>query len=347
MQRVIRAACSFTFAVSAVCAVSVEAQNASAVIAPKAPVPPSVTAPVVEGTSVPQLTPSSDMRKMPARPQMPRPAQLPQNPSVPAETGAPKTASSGSLPSSSSRSSLSAANSVRNISLSAADISTLSSLLGSGNLFSMQGLGGMLSIPDTISGAQGNLTSGVLAGARNGQLNAADLYGQNQTAVLLQAVIEKLDALQKTVDLQNSAGTGHSGTDTKTVQEKSERAGHILRFIAGNCNILPSCTAVFISQPEADGSFLLTADRKYRIADKIYGETFYMLFKAAGAGTFNVAFSLSQQPENQASALYGLTQIPFLQAVRTGNLVTMRVLTEKTQIDLLLDIDFKAEEKSR
>ena len=343
MQRVIRAACSFTFALSAVCTVSVEAQNASAVIAPKAPVPPSVTAPVVEGTSVPQLTPSSDMHKMPARPQMPAvsqntsvpqnpaPAQLPQNPSVPAETGAPKTASSGSLSSSSSRSSLSAANSVRNISLSAADISTLSSLLGSGNLFSMQGLGGMLSIPDTISG----------------QLNAADLYGQNQTAVLLQAVIEKLDALQKTVDLQNSAGTGHSGTDTKTVQEKSERAGHILRFIAGNCNILPSCTAVFISQPEADGSFLLTADRKYRIADKIYGETFYMLFKAAGAGTFNVAFSLSQQPENQASALYGLTQIPFLQAVRTGNLVTMRVLTEKTQIDLLLDIDFKAEEKSR
>ena len=231
MQRVIRAAFSFTFALSAVCAVSVEAQNASAVIAPKAPVPPSVTAPVVEGTSVPQLTPSSDMHKMPARPQMPRPAQLPQNPSVPAETGAPKTASSGSLPSSSSRSSLSAGNSVRNISLSAADISTLSSLLGSGNLFSMQGLGGMLSIPDTISG----------------QLNAADLYGQNQTAVLLQAVIEKLDALQKTVDLQNSAGTGHSGTDTKTVQEKSERTGHILRFIAGNCNILPSCISIYLT----------------------------------------------------------------------------------------------------
>lgn len=330
------------------------------VTVPQAPVPPSVTPPVIEGTSVPQLTPSADMHKVPARPETPRAPQpsavsqkmnIPQNPVSPqtpqkpsgtAVAGTSQTSVPNAARSNSARSAAkSAGSSGLNASLSAADISTLSSLLGSGNLFSAQGLGGLFSVPGTISG----------------QPNAADLYGQNQTAVLLQAVIEKLDALQKTVNLQNSAKDSTSETDTKraakqdTQDKQDKQGGRILRFVAGNYNILPSCTAVFISQPETDGSFLLTGDRKYRsensAAGKIYGETFYFLFKAAGGGTFNAAFSLSQQPENSDSPLYALTRASFLQAVRTGNLVTMRVLAENVQTDLLLDIDFNSREKGR
>lgn len=334
------------------------------VTVPQAPVPPSVTPPVIEGTSVPQLTPSADMHKVPARPETPRAPQpsavsqkmsFPQNPDSPrspqkpsvaaaagtSQTSTPNAARSAAKTAAGNLTGKGAGSSLRNASLSAADISTLSSLLGSGNLFSAQGLGGLLSVPGTISG----------------QPNAADLYTQNQTAVLLQAVIEKLDALQKTVDLQNSAKGSVAETDTKraakqdTQEKQDKQGGRILRFVAGNYNILPSCTAVFISQPETDGSFLLTGDRKYRsensAAGKIYGETFYFLFKATGGGTFNAAFSLSQQPENPDSPLYALTRASFLQAVRTGNLVTMRVLAENVQTDLLLDIDFNSREKGR
>lgn len=373
---------------SAVCAFSLVAQNASAaaqntfmpVTVPKAPVPPSVTPPVIEGTSVPQLTPSADMHKVPARPETPRAPQpsavsqkmnIPQNPVSPQMPQKPSgTAAAGTLQTSTPNAARSTAktaagnltgkgagSSLRNASLSAADISTLSSLLGSGNLFSARGLGGLLSIPGTISGTPANSGGVALAGIPSGQPNAADLYTQNQTAVLLQAVIEKLDALQKTVDLQNSAKGSVAETDTKraakqdTQDKQDKQGGRILRFVAGNYNILPSCTAVFISQPETDGSFLLTGDRKYRsensAAGKIYGETFYFLFKAAGGGTFNAAFSLSQQPENPDSPLYALTRASFLQAVRTGNLVTMRVLAENVQTDLLLDIDFNSREKGR
>ena len=372
---------------STVCAFSLAAQNASAsaqsimpITAPQAPVPPSVTPPVIEGTSVPQLTPSADMHKVPARPETPRAPQpsavsqkmsfpqnpvspqTPQKPSVAAaagtsQTSTPNAARSAAKSAAGNLTGKGAGSSLRNASLSAADISTLSSLLGSGNLFSAQGLGGLLSIPGTISGTSANSGGGALAGILSGQPNAADLYGQNQTAVLLQAVIEKLDALQKTVDLQNSAKGSTSETDTKraakqdTQDTQDKQGGRILRFVAGNYNILPSCTAVFISQPETDGSFLLTGDRKYRsensAAGKIYGETFYFLFKAAGGGTFNAAFSLSQQPENPDSPLYALTRASFLQAVRTGNLVTMRVLAENVQTDLLLDIDFNSREKGR
>jgi len=372
---------------SAVCAFPLAAQNASAaaqsimsVTVPQAPVPPSVTPPVIEGTSVPQLTPSADMHKVPALPETPRAPQpsavsqkmnIPKNPVSPqtpqkpsgtaaagtSQTSTPNAARSTAKTAAGNLTGKGAGSSLRNASLSAADISTLSSLLGSGNLFSAQGLDGLLSIPGTISGTSANSGGGALAGILSGQPNAADLYGQNQTAVLLQAVIEKLDALQKTVNLQNSAKGSVSGTDTKraakqdTQDKQDKQGGRILRFVAGNYNILPSCTAVFISQPEADGSFLLTGDRKYRSANsaagKIYGETFYFLFKAAGGGTFNTAFSLSQQPENPDSPLYALTRASFLQAVRTGNLVTMRVLAENVQTDLLLDIDFNSREKGR
>ena len=367
---------------SAVCALSLAAQNASAaaqstfmpVTVPQAPVPPSVTPPVIEGTSVPQLTPSADMHKVPARPETPRAPQpsaasqkmsFPQNPVSPQTPQKPSgTAAAGTSQTSTPNAALSAAkttagnfagkgagSSLRNASLSAADISTLSSLLGSGNLFSAQGLGGLLSVPGTISGTSGNPSGGALAGILSGQPTAADLYTQNQTAVLLQAVIEKLDALQKTVDLQNSAKGSVAETDTVQAGKQDKQGGRILRFVAGNYNIFPSCTAVFISQPETDGSFLLTGDRKYRsensAAGKIYGETFYFLFKATGGGTFNAAFSLSQQPENPDSPLYALTRASFLQAVRTGNLVTMRVLAENVQTDLLLDIDFNSKEKGR
>lgn len=378
---------------SPVCALSLAAQNASAaaqstfmsVTAPQAPVPPSVTPPVIEGTSVPQLTPSADMHKVPARPETPRAPQpsaasqkmsfpqtpdslrSPQKSSGTAAAGTSQMSTPNAARSNSARSAAksaagnltakSAGSSGLNASLSAADISTLSSLLGSGNLFSAQGLGGLLSVPGTKSGTPANSGGGALAGILSGQPNAADLYTQNQTAVLLQAVIEKLDALQKTVDLQNSAKGSVAETDTKraakqdTQDKQDKQGGRILRFVAGNYNILPSCTAVFISQPEADGSFLLTGDRKYRSANsaagKIYGETFYFLFTAAGGGTFNAAFSLSQQPENPDSPLYALTRASFLQAVRTGNLVTMRVLAENVQTDLLLDIDFNSREKGR
>ena len=374
-------ALALALGLSAVCALSLAAQNTSAaaqsimpVTAPQAPVPPSVTPPVIEGTSVPQLTPSADMHKVPARPETPRAPQpsavsqkmsFPQNPDSPrspqkpsvaaaagtSQTSSPNAARSAAKTAAGNLTGKGAGSSLRNASLSAADISTLSSLLGSGNLFSAQGLGGLLSIPGTISGTSANSGGGALAGILSGQPNAADLYGQNQTAVLLQAVIEKLDALQKTVDLQKTANSGSSEADTKQAGKQDKQGGRILRFVAGNYNILPSCTAVFISQPETDGSFLLTGDRKYRsensAAGKIYGETFYFLFKAAGGGTFNAAFSLSQQPENPDSPLYALTRASFLQAVRTGNLVTMRVLAENVQTDLLLDIDFNSREKGR
>ena len=201
-------------------------------------------------------------------------------------------------------------------SLSAADISMLSNLFGSGNPLSLNALGGNA------------------AAANAASLSAS----QGETAALLQAVLEKLDTLQKTVEQKSAAPSS---------PHEAANGGKILRFISGSYNILAGCTAVFISKPEGDGSFLLTGDRTYRMGGGTFGETFYMLFKSRADGMFNVAVSVNQQTENPQSVLKSLEKCPVLTAAKTGNLVTMRTQTPNGTIDLLLDIDFEPQRKSR
>ena len=150
--------------------------------------------------------------------------------------------------------------------------------------------------------------------------------------------MEKLDTLQKTVEQKSAAPSS---------PHEAANGGKILRFISGSYNILAGCTAVFISKPEGDGSFLLTGDRTYRTGGGTFGETFYMLFKSRADGMFNVAVSVNQHTENPQSVLKSLEKCPVLTAAKTGNLVTMRTQTPNGTIDLLLDIDFEPQRKSR
>ena len=150
--------------------------------------------------------------------------------------------------------------------------------------------------------------------------------------------MEKLDTLQKTVEQKSAAPSS---------PHEAVNGGKILRFISGSYNILAGCTAVFISKPEGDGSFLLTGDRTYRTGGGTFGETFYMLFKSRADGMFNVAVSVNQHTENPQSVLKSLEKCPVLTAAKTGNLVTMRTQTPNGTIDLLLDIDFEPQRKTR
>ena len=116
----------------------------------------------------------------------------------------------------------------------------------------------------------------------------------------------------------------------------------ILRFVINGYDILTSCKTVYFSRKETDGTFLLTADRKYLSDGKINSETFYFLFKADGRGGseagYNVVPQIMQAQENTNSLVYKLTKQNNLKAEKTGNLVSMRVNFEGLTADLLLDI---------
>ena len=83
------------------------------------------------------------------------------------------------------------------------------------------------------------------------------------TNVLLQQVLNSLNDLKK--QQQNASAKEKNELDAvKTDSENfKKREPSILRFKINGYNISDSLTKVFFSDTEADGTFLLTADRKY------------------------------------------------------------------------------------
>ena len=110
--------------------------------------------------------------------------------------------------------------------------------------------------------------------------NLSSLYGnssslnESSNQVLLEQILDSLNDLHK---IQNE------NTSSKTSSLESafkDREPSILRFKINGYDIKDSLTTVYFSKPEADGSFLLTADRRYISGNKMLNETFYFLFKS-------------------------------------------------------------------
>jgi len=176
--------------------------------------------------------------------------------------------------------------------------------------------------------------------------SAANLNNYNTTTstnVLLQQVLNSLDELKK--QQQNaSAKEKNALSATKTDSEHfKKREPAILRFKINGFNIIDSLSEVFFSETEADGTFLLTADRKYFVGQQIRTETFYMLFKTVTSNgstvTYKVQPSIVQDFKNENSYIYKLASVKSLTAEKTGNLVVMHFSDDSLNADVLLDID--------
>ena len=204
-----------------------------------------------------------------------------------------------------------------------------------------------------------NLLSGLLES--NSTLTAADisdLYdsglfttlsslsnGNLSTTNLLQKSLSRLTNLkngqqnltqEKKEELQNHLA------DANTFKQ---REPSILRFKINGYNINDSLTKVFFSDPESDGSFLLTGDRRYFVNQQARTETFYMLFRTVSSSGSSVSYrvqpTLVQDYENENSFVYRLSEAKNLTAEKTGNLVVMHYAEDNLKIEMLLDIDKK------
>ena len=165
------------------------------------------------------------------------------------------------------------------------------------------------------------------------------------TNVLLQQVLNSLNDLKK----QQQGASAKEKNELNAVKTDAEnfkkREPSILRFKINGYNIADSLTKVFFSETEADGSFLLTADRKYFVNQQARTETFYMLFKTVSSSgsslTYKVQPSIVQDAKNENSYVYRLVNVKNLTAEKTGNLVVMHLSGDSLSADLLLDIDSK------
>jgi len=174
--------------------------------------------------------------------------------------------------------------------------------------------------------------------------NALSKYSTStSTNVLLQQVLNSLNELkeeQKKVSLAEKEAMQKAQTDSETFKQ---RVPVILRFKINGYNITDSLTKVFFSEPEADGTFLLTADRKYYSNQTLMSETFYMLFKTVSSTGSSISYkvqpSIVQDNKNENSFVYKLMSQHNLTAEKTGNLVVMHVNDGGLTADMLLDID--------
>lgn len=173
-------------------------------------------------------------------------------------------------------------------------------------------------------------------------LTTTNTNSQN-SEILLQQILQSLEEL-KTQAKSSTAAEKQVLQNTQTDSENfKQREPSVLRFKINGYDIKDSLSAVFFSEPEADGSFLLTGDRNYFVNQQRRTETFYLLFKTikstGSTTTFEVQSDIVQDSKNENSFVYKFVNKKNLKAEKTGNLVVLRSSDNDLNVDLLLDID--------
>ena len=179
----------------------------------------------------------------------------------------------------------------------------------------------------------------------------SSLYGTNTSLIsstsssdiILQQILTTLEELKAEQKKNSSSDNETLSRKQQDLTTFKEREPSILRFKINGYDMKDSLTTVYFSKPEADGSFLLTADRKYIADRKQRTETFYLLFRATESQghtiTYSVEPSLMQDSQNENSYIYKLCSQKKLTATKTGNLVVLRSDSKDATVDLLVDID--------
>ena len=168
--------------------------------------------------------------------------------------------------------------------------------------------------------------------------------------ILLSQILQKLEELQNQIDNINSKSqqatekNSQTKNETQTSQNQISEENvensvskKILRFKVNNYDLTKSFTTLFFSEPEEDGSFLLTGDRTYNLYGKQMTETFYMLFKNENGNNFEVAVALNQNDENPNSFLYKFAKDSPYKSQRTGNLFFINSNKNDLKVDILIE----------
>lgn len=187
-----------------------------------------------------------------------------------------------------------------------------------------------------LSGTATGGTSNDLISSLLGNTTQQSLTGTNTaTNVILEQILEKLDKLD---NLAPAATEPHSETAAEKSQPLKQTGAKILRCSANGYNILETCRTVFSSSKSADGSFLITGDRKYLSNHKTRDETFYFFLRRLSPDTYELAASVLQDYENTYSFLYQLSKKTPLKLTVVGNLISLKISEPDWKFDLLIDI---------
>jgi len=220
--------------------------------------------------------------------------------------------------------------------LSSADVNGLSSSASASDLNSLQN-----------AGLLGKLYS-ILGNSSGTAYPSSATVSSTSTDSLLTDILQQLKELKQENNSALAADQAVTNTDTanKSAARTDSSQPAILRFLVNGYDVLSTCRTTYFSNRENDGTFLLTGDRKYTSDGKTRNETFYLLFKTTGSTGCSTQYMVEpavvQDYTNKYSFVYQLAHMQNLSAVKTGNLITMRLNEPAYNMDLLIDIGSKA-----
>lgn len=173
--------------------------------------------------------------------------------------------------------------------------------------------------------------------------NSLSKTSSSETDDLLKQVLSEMEEIKKISAQSSSQPVETQSVSSTTSAATTQGSGsRLLRFKVNGYDILRTCRTVFISDVQDDGSFLVTGDRRYQSDGSTRTETFHLLFKsdsgANGIKNYNAAAAVTQDYLNENSFLYQMSQREDLQAVRTGNLITMRTTDPVWKLEMLIDL---------
>ncbi len=162
--------------------------------------------------------------------------------------------------------------------------------------------------------------------------------GGSGTAVLQKAIARIKSERDATLRATGgTAGGVNSGaTRATSVSERVVSGGEIERFTVNGYDVAKSVTALVSSAIARDGSFLITADRTYAAGDRWLVETFYLLCRKTGPGTYALYADVTQNRPNGNSFLYRLARKTPIDGRASGDRVTFGTDDGDFHLDLAI-----------
>lgn len=146
-------------------------------------------------------------------------------------------------------------------------------------------------------------------------------------------------ALQKAITLmQREKAANGEGVRSVAVPERVVSGGEIVRFTVNGTDVAKSVTALVSSAIARDGSFLLTGDRTYAGGDRWLTETFYLLCRKSGPGTYALYADIAQNQPNANSFLYRLARKTPISGRLEGDLIVFGEKGPDWQLDLAIRV---------
>ncbi len=220
-----------------------------------------------------------------------------------------------------------------------------SSSAPSASALSLLGLGSDSALLKALSGTESD-DAGV--DALSGLLGTQKTTSDSAALSKILGLLERPQA--NSGDASPSTGqTTASGLDPKSNRAEASQpskdaarriasGGEILRFSVNGVDIVAGVTDLVSSILARDGSFLITADRRYASSGRMLAETFYLLCRAGTDGSYRLSADVSQSVNNPYSFLYRLARRSPVVGVRTGDLLLFRVEEPDFRLDLLIRV---------